>query len=226
MAAVLPFVYRGQRRWELAAGTIAYMLMFLCYDYRPWTENGTVKGTILASRFALPLLPVLAVMLADTAGRFVRGRGVVPAMTRTAFPLLVTAVGIIAFGVHPLMRRLEAEPYQVVHAIQTHSNPRVPAVINEKAAAKYLSAVYGPRVLMSRDMSVGELEVICRTEGGMQLILLDRDDSQLFRDDARANATFLDAAASRLLLSPAYDATHDGARLRIFDVGCSRSRSG
>src|SRR5205814_6295908 len=53
------FFYRGPRRAELVAATGLYVALFLTYGYDSIRENGVAKGVILASRFMIPIVPLL-----------------------------------------------------------------------------------------------------------------------------------------------------------------------
>lgn len=220
--AVLPFLYRGPRRQETLIAFVLYTLLFLFYDYQPWRENGPPKGTVLASRYVIPLLPLLAVTAADVFARWRQG-AVRPSRRarRALFLAGIAALSMGSFAIHPLFRRLESEPHEIVTALRTHAARQLPVVMNEKAAGKYLSPVYGPRLLIYRSAATPEtLSRICRERGGLRVVLLDRLDSEMFRQDSFENAKFLTDIERHLDLRGLYDQVHGAMRLRILAVGC------
>jgi hypothetical protein len=222
MAALLPFLYRGPRRAEMIVAFGGYALLFLFYDYRPWQENGIAKGTLLASRFFIPALPLLAVMAGHVLTRV---RHPLLERLRAAVPAAYVAVAVAMIVVHPLFRRLEAQPFGIVRELQRRTTAKTPIVINEKAIGKYLSPVYSERQLIWRDFATRELLLpICLKHGGLQIAFLDRSDSELFRADAEANDRFLLGPGRDVRATLSADQIiGDGIRLRVLETGCSAS---
>lgn len=225
LGAILPFVYRGPQRARVVSAFALYALLFLFYDYNAWRDNGPLKGTILTSRFIIAALPLLVLMAADVYPRLhSRLSSTLQRVVDRAIPVGYAALAVLAFAIHPLVRRLDQEPFSIVQAIQLTTASDIPVVINEKAAGKYLSPVYGERRLIGRSAAnTAQLAAICREFGGLQLLLLDRSDTEMFRRDAAENARFLSDIEHHLWVRSVYDRAHGTVfRLRIFDVsGCS-----
>lgn len=216
LGALLPLLYQGPRRTRVVAAFTAYTLLFLAFEYNAWRDNGLAKGTLLAARYMIPALPLLVVMAADVYPRLAS------AFSTNHFRaghVLVNAawaaVTILAFIIHPMVRRWDASQYSIATVVQTHTPSGVPVIFNEKAAGKYLSPVYASRIQVARSgTSAAELRGICRRYGGLALVLLDRTDTELFQSDARDNAEFLSAAASVVNLTEVHS-EHFGADLRL-----------
>lgn len=223
LGLVLPFLYRGPRRAEVLTAFGAYVLLFLLFDYNSARQNGPIKGLILTSRYMLPALPLLTLMAADAFPRLLeRLRPGWQGITRSAARSAAAGVLLLAFVIHPVVRRQDAEPRAVVQAVMTNTEPATPVITNHDATFKYLSPAYGPRQLILRDRIPPDTVPALLTQyGRLSLVLLDRTDSELFAKDAAENQSFLmevevrcgDGVTRRL------DETIGAAlRLRVFDL--------
>lgn len=217
LGAALPFLYRGPRRRAMQSATIVYLLLFLFYEYDSIRENGLVKGFVLATRYVVPAVPLLAFMAADVYPRWFSWLS----GTRYGGSMLRLAAGGIAgaaFLVHPLASRQEATPVAIVRDAYEHTSPTVPVITNPKATLKYLSPSYGPRRLILRSsLDSSSLRQFSAEFPGLDVVLLDRNDSEMFREDARENDEFLAFARQRCELSEVSETRPNSwARLRIF----------
>lgn len=221
---VLPFFYHGSRRAEMVTAVSLYALLFLFYGYDPIRENGLSKGLVLASRFFAPVLPVLALMAADVWPRWYAGiarRGGAAAAAARMLPR--TGAGLaagVAFLVHPLAFFQERVPLAVTTAIYAQTSASVPVITNSNATLKYLSPAYGPRTLILRyNLPPDSTASFARRFGHLQVVLLDRNDSQAYVEEARDNERFLAETRARCTLAPTHDERFGGwARLRVFEV--------
>jgi 4-amino-4-deoxy-L-arabinose transferase-like glycosyltransferase len=217
--ALLPFFYRGPRRIEALASFGAYVGLFLLYSYDPIRENGLSKGIILASRFMVPLLPVLALMAADVWPRIyarLAARSAAPA-NAARWSVCAAAVGV-AFLVHPLANRQERAPLEIVRDIYAHTTPAVPVITNSNATLKYLSPAYGPRKLILRYNVGPESTVALAKTQPLTVVLLSRRDSEAHRAETEENTKYVVAVSQRCSLRAASDRDFGWAQLRIFDV--------
>jgi 4-amino-4-deoxy-L-arabinose transferase-like glycosyltransferase len=229
--ALLPFLYRGERRAELVAATVAYVGLFLLYDYDGLRENGPVKGLVAMSRFMIPLAPVLAFMAADVWPRLHArltdgGRRLVGLGVRAA----VAAVVVVAIGVHAAAAGEERDPRRIVTAVYEHTEAGTPVITNPKGTLKYFSPSYGPRRLLLRDAVVPDsMPALESRFGPLAVVFLDRLDSDMFRTDARANDEFLAAISTRCTTRDAHAeryGTWASLRVvRVTDCGGSRQLS-
>jgi hypothetical protein len=222
--ALLPFFYRGPRRLELCAGIAAYFGLFVFYEYDAIRENGLVKGLVLASRYMIPTLPILAFMAADVVPRAVER--LFPAAVRapTALGRVATALVVIgAFVIHPLVRRQEIVPLELVRAIYDHTEPGVPVLTNTRATLKYLSPSYGPRtIIQSYGVRGDSIAALARRTGTLDLVLIDRSDGEMFKRDGPDNARLVADAQARCTVQRTDDRERGWARLRVIRLtGCS-----
>lgn len=224
--ALLPLLYRGERRAELVMAITLYVTLFLFYDYDSLRDHGLLKGTVLSSRFLIPALPLLAFMAADVWPRLVSSWPV--RLRRAALGgtrLLAFALVPAAFLVHMVGRRQEREPLAIVDGIYRHTRAETPVVINAAATLKYVSASYGPRrLILRRDLDAEMLPGMVERHGGLSVVLLSRSDGELFRQDADENRHFLTQLAARCALVPRHHATFAWAELRVMEVTHCSSR--
>lgn len=225
--ALLPFLYRGERRTEVVAAVLLYIATFMFFEYDSVRDNGTAKGVMLASRYMVPLLPLLALMAADVWPRLrarltERDQVVASKLARGA----AAAAVALAFAVHPLARRQETVPLAIVRGIYSNTSQSVPVITNSNATLKYLSPSYGPRLLVLRyDVNVDSVAAFARRFGKLSIALLDRSDSEMFRRESEGNARFLAEVRARCMLAEKYQAELGGwAHLRVFDLSGCRSR--
>jgi 4-amino-4-deoxy-L-arabinose transferase-like glycosyltransferase len=222
--ALLPFFYRGPRRAEVVTAVTLYVAVFLFYDYNSLRENGIVKGLILTSRYVVPAVPLLALMAADVYPRwFAR----VPNAVRTAFARLRLALfaglALVAFAIHPALRSRERAALAIVNVLHERTTPDVPVITNHLVTTKYFSAVYGRRRLILRSfINAADMPRLYHAYGKLNIVFLDRTDSELFREDAARNEAFLAQTRSRCAVQPVTEqALGPSNRLRQFEVsGC------
>lgn len=219
LGVALPFLYRGARRPEFVAAFALYVATFLFYEYDSTRENGFVKGLILVSRFLVPLLPVLAFMAADVYPRLLARIGAGHHVLRRAFAPAAIALTIVAFAIHPALRRLERDALGIVSAIQQGTEEGRPVLTNHHATLKYLSPVYGARRLILRSyITAPEATAFFKRYGGLDVVFLDRSDSDMFRADAEQNRAFLAELGKYCSLREVYRGEFAAARLAILNI--------
>jgi hypothetical protein len=217
LGAILPFLYRGPRRAEVVTALGMYVATFLFYDYDSVRENGMVRGILLASRFMLPALPLLAFMAADVFPRLFGSRA---RWLGAARVIGFVALAAVAFAIHPALQRQEQGAATIVADIQRATTEPIPVITNHHATLKYLSPIYGPRRLILRSsIDAGAVPAFLRNYGKLSLVFLDRTDTETFRQDAMQNDVFLGGLRQRCRVVPALESQHGPSlRLRVFDV--------
>lgn len=228
LGALLPVFYRGPRRGEVITAVALYMSLFLFYGYDPVRENGLAKGTILASRFIVPLLPILALMAADVWPRW-HAR----LLARVALPVNTLARAgaacavATAFLVHPLARQQEGVPLTIVRGIYSRTTADIPVITNSNATLKYLSPSYGPRKLILRyGLTADSTASFAKRFGTLSLVLLDRNDSEAYRSEERDNVRFLGEIRRQCAMRPTHDERiGTWAHLRVFEISSCAQRT-
>jgi hypothetical protein len=221
---LLPFFQRSEEKAEGTVAVLLYFALYASYGYDALRENGLVKGVLLTSRYAVPALPLLAVMAADVWPRAVAALGPRAVdVTRRLVPAVALGVAALGGSVQFAARGQEQVAAAIIEPLYENSDNALPLVINELALVKYVSPVYGIRQLLyKRDVDTVPVLRIAETESFV-IALLDRFDSEMFEADVASNQRFLD----KLIASCAVGELHDGnpaswSRLRIYRVSDCR----
>jgi 4-amino-4-deoxy-L-arabinose transferase-like glycosyltransferase len=218
--ALFPLFYRGPRRAEVLTAFGLYVGLFLAYDFDSLRENGLAKGLLLTSRFVVPMLPVMALMAADVLPRWLaRSPSRVQTIIMRALPLAIAGIVIMAFAIHPALARQDKDAASIVREIQAYTAGTTPAITNHLATLKYLSPAYGARRIVLRSyIQPSDVPRFTHKFGKLDLVFLDRTDSEMFRSDAAANTAFITATRSLCSVDSAFAATHTTGKLRVFHV--------
>jgi 4-amino-4-deoxy-L-arabinose transferase-like glycosyltransferase len=223
-ALLLPVLYRGEERASAVTAFVLYFGLYASYGYDALAENGLLKGALLTSRYAVPALPLLALMAADVWPRLVARLGErADRVARRLVPVAAVGVAVLGGGVQFAARAQEQVAANVIDPLYASSDPALPLVINELALVKYASPVYGLRqILYKRDVDTLSAVRIAATETFV-VALLDRFDSEMFEADVTSNQAFLD----KLIAGCSVGELHDGnpaswSRLRIYRVSDCR----
>lgn len=223
-AMLLPALYRGERRAEFGAAVVLYVGAHLLYGYDAISENGPGKGILLMARYAIPALPVLALMAAEVWPRLL---GALTARVAAARYLpMLGALGVILLPA-AVLRAADAQERaaRIIRvALYDYSAPDVPVAVNELAMVKYASPVYGRRTIVHRrDLDTLSVSAIGERYPAFTLALLDRNDSKMLRDDAVKNEEFLQRVADGCTVHLMHESEPaPWGRFRVFTIlSCS-----
>lgn len=196
----LALAYRGRRRPELLASVAVFAVFYLAFGYGA-LELGAAKRLVLGLRFYLPLLPLLAFAAAESAPRLWGGLCSAVSTRRRArletfaavalttwIACVVAASGLMQWAQHRWTSG-QAEMRQAIHALL---GPNDVIVTNLHATSKFLPW-YDSRFF---PVNRGNLDAVsaarlARRWGEFTIVLLDRSESEYWRNDARANAAFI-----------------------------------
>jgi hypothetical protein len=193
------FAYRGRRRPELVATVAIFFLVYLFQRYS-MVETGLPRRIVLALRYFLPLLPILAFAMAEVAPR--AWQRLLPTqperrrrVERRASQLLAAALAGLAgtmVAVHVALERWNATHARIVEALDHHAGLDSVLVTNLPATKKFLRELDRHYLtLESHGLRAGDLETAIERHGEIVIALLDRSDSEFFRDNARENAALI-----------------------------------
>jgi 4-amino-4-deoxy-L-arabinose transferase-like glycosyltransferase len=193
------FAYRGERRPEIVA-TIA--LCFLFYLFQPFSmlESSFAKRLVIALRYFVPLLPILAFAMSESVPRLWHSlAGRLP--TSVAAPLgaglasLYLASVVAASGlVHPVYDRWGDTQAAIQAAIHETTGPESILVTNWWATKKFTRELDRTYLPIDRDeIEPAEVEALAARHERVFVALLDRSDSDHWRGDALRNARFVEA---------------------------------
>jgi len=219
-ALLLPVLYRGERRAEFGAALVLYVGAHLLYGYDAISENGPGKGVLLMSRYAIPALPVIAVMAAEVWPRLLAALTSRVAAARFLPQLAVAYVVALPLFVLTAADSQERAGRIIRVALYDYSAPDVPVLVNELAMEKYASPVYGRRALLyRRDLDTLSVAAIGARHAAFTLALLDRNDSEMFRADAVKNEEFLQRLADGCTVHLMHESEPAAwGRFRVFTV--------
>lgn len=192
--------YRGRRRVEVR---ITVLLFFFFYLFQGFSMSASPleKRLILSLRYFIPLLPLLAFAAAEAAPRAWRallGRQR-PDRQRTLgraariglaswFVSLALGTGLVHWG-HAGWSQTQAE---IRSEIERHTLEAPVVITNWGATGKFIDLMRSPHIPMRRDSITRDgVESLLRRHGKVVLVLLDRADSEYWREDSRRNEAFL-----------------------------------
>jgi hypothetical protein len=215
--------YRGPRRPEVIATLWGFFLFFTSYEYGAF-ESGGLKRMVLAPRYFLPVVPLFVIAIADVAPRWYiwlqrRVTGL-RAGAKVAAGVWVAGVCIAAFAIHPAMSFRERGQREMIDVIYGTTGADALVITNVAGTRKLMTRIYGDRVTLDRtEVQTGDLARLKALHGSMQIVLLDRNDSGFFRNQADDNQQFIDRVRSRCEIALVHDRAHSGSdRLRIWNV--------
>ena len=208
--------YRGRRRPEVMLTVAIVFIFFSSWGFAGW-ESGGLKQLILGPRYFLPLVPTLVLAVAEVATRRSPNRG----STALAVSCALT-VAVAAFAVHPVMERWNRAQQEIADKLYAESAEDSAVITNELAMVKFynealgrrafsnratpeLMAIYNPAGLGGRSVLAEDVPAVLRHCGVASVALLDRSDTGLWLDDAKANQEFVDELAKVCSLESVID---------------------
>jgi hypothetical protein len=222
---VAGLLYRGRRRAEIVTTTALVAAFHLAYEYTA-VESGLAKRPILASRFFIPLLPILTLAMAEVVPR-VFGRVIerFPArrvlLSRAASGVSVawlvgTALAIVA--IHAVHHDWGEDQAVIRDAIYSNTDEGAVLVTDVGSTNKFIDKIYGDRFPMEpRDMRKEHIAALLARPGHFYIVMLDRSDSAYWRRVAQKNADFVYGFKPTPVLEVDLQATPTD-RLRIWKV--------
>lgn len=216
--------YRGRRRPEVVATVLLFLAFYLAQPFG-MKESGFAKRLVLGLRYFDPLLPLLALAMAESLPRqlsawlaHMRDRASFERLAAAAILLWVMGSLAAALAVHPALGRWGAGQDVIRTRIDEHVPSDAVLVTNGTAIRKFIDDLARPYVTLRRDeVSEDVAAELNRRHGGYMVAFLDRSDSDYWRKDAERNADFV---SRRDLGEPLVDVRVSATdRLRIWRVG-------
>lgn len=222
---VLSLLYRGDRRPEIV-GTIVSFFVFFVFQRFSTVETSLQNRIVLALRYFLPLLPLMVFAMAESGPRLwnalqQRLEPTARDRTRRLAAVIVAGwlvgLGLASFGVHWFLHSRSARLAEMRETIVSHVEGRV-IVTNWSGTGKFLPDLdleYAP--LDRRQVEPAVLVSLAKRYDGLLIVLLDRTDSEWFRNETAVNATYIDRVEPEpeLLLDRRFSPTE---RLRIWQM--------
>jgi 4-amino-4-deoxy-L-arabinose transferase-like glycosyltransferase len=224
---VFAVAYRGRRRPEVVA---AFLLFFAVYLAQEYSMQGwpLLKRMVLALRYFIPILPLVAFATAESFPRLWRrmlerrprdARTGLERIGRGALIAGLAGLGVASVAVHPVFASWASTQAEIRDDIR-HTVPLEDVfVTNWLGTRKFFSELDQKFKPIDRDrIEPSEVAGLVERYGRVYLVFLDRTDSDLWLHDAQATAVFVSALgpAPDLLLDRQVSPTD---RLRIWRIG-------
>jgi len=188
------------------------LALFINYNYNG-AASGGLKQWVLSLRFLIPLSPIVAFAMANTASRVYRvlvwrlHEDQRPAFRRFAQGVAALWVaGIILVGVFVNWRsQLWSHQHEeLVETIYANTDPAQPIMADQPATVKFLNELYGPRLLVNLDLSASSEEPreqmlrLLRRYKTVQVVMFGRDETDYWLSKSKEDLAFMAAVSEQL----------------------------
>jgi hypothetical protein len=226
--------YRGKRWVELIATVVAYVGMFVDYNYNG-ASSGGLKQWMLSLRFLIPLTPILAFAMAHTCTPWYQAlvrslrperRLILQRAARAAVAIWVIGIVVAGLLVNWRSQLWSKLHEQLVNAVYANTDPAHPIMADQPATVKFLNELHGQRMLVNLDLGNESndvrryqlLRLLDRNEM-VQIVLFGRDDSDYWLNKSKDDEAFVKAISQQLHATLKLQQRFPGLGvLRIWDV--------
>lgn len=203
--------YRGLRAPEVMATVAIFVLFYSAYDYSG-EVSGLAKRLILGPRFFIPLLPVIAFAMAESAPRVFGNVASRPLVNKWLKPVVLLASTAAVLVVSLAFSSWTASQGALQAAITRHVPAGSSVVTNPAATEKFISELQGYSAVADyRGMTPAQAASL---HGGY-LVFVQRSDSNYWIDDTQRTDSFMTAIPTEVILDEQVSTTD---RLRILRV--------
>jgi hypothetical protein len=191
-------LYRGRRRPEIV-GTILLIFFFFLFQHYSTQATSFLKRLVLALRYFIPLLPVLAFAMSEAvpstlaalrargggARRFALGLG-------TASLVWLAGIGIAGAAVHPVFTAWSATQAEIKRIIGATLPADRPYVTNWMATRKFIDLFAQQYLRIDRDgVTPRQIQLLTKKYGELYIVLASRNDSAHWLQDGERSEEFL-----------------------------------
>jgi hypothetical protein len=210
---IFTLFYRGQRWIELVVTVVAYVGIFVDWNYNG-AASGGLKQWMLSLRFLIPVVPIVAFAMADTGSRWYQAiaRSLSPEsrltwrrVSKGAVAVWVAGIVVVGLAVNwrsELWSKLHEDVAQAVYA---NTDPAQPIMADLPATVKFLNELHGPRMLVDLDLGSASDQVrrsqllrLLERNRTVQIVLFDRDDSQYWLLKSKDDQAFIASISQQL----------------------------
>lgn len=216
-------LYKGRRRPEILA-TFAIFLFFYLFQKYSTIETGLPRRIVLGLRYFLPLLPLMAFTMAESAPRlwqrWIAPRGPrVRRLASGAVAVWLVGVGVATAAVHPFFAIWSATQAELREEIDRVVPDDAVLVTNYPGTKKLVRQLDRRYVFVKVEQTSAEdVAALLERHGEVYLVLLDRTDSAWWRGRGQLYREFLEAIG--LESEPESDLRPTATdRLRIWRIG-------
>jgi hypothetical protein len=210
---VFALCYRGKRWIELILTVVAYVGIFVDWNYNG-AASGGLKQWMLSLRFLIPVVPIVAFAMADTCPRWYRAiaRSLSPESRSTwrrvskgAVAVWVAGIAVVGFAVNWRSELWSKLHQDVVEAVYANTNPAQPIMADLPATVKFLNELHGQRMLVDLDLGSAsnlvrrsQLLRLLERNRIVQIVLFDRDDSEYWLNKSKDDEAFIASISQQL----------------------------
>jgi hypothetical protein len=205
-------LYRGKFRTAIVATVVLSVVFFSLYSYSG-TDSGLLRALVLGPRFLIPLVPLLALAVAEVVRRRITSKR----WHRVIELGVLVAAAVVTSVVHPALHALAGGQAMLVRRLYAATSPDAVLITEPGATFKYLNGLYGPRTLVDKLKVPPDQLGTLLGKGPVQLVFVDRDDSPYWRMMAESNAEYQAEVQKRCELRVRAEWAGD-ERLRVLDV--------
>ena len=186
--------YRGRRAIELRITVVLEFCFYTAYGYSG-LQSGFAKSLILGLRFFIPLLPILALAMAEAIPRWWSSLeprlGVARAQRMAGIGTLTWLIGlaVASTSVHVYLYNWSEDHARVWNGIDAHVDKEAVMVCNLEGIEKYFNRFeyhYEPVDMLYSD--IDDIRGVLDRYAEFYLVLLDRSDSAFWREKSVENA--------------------------------------
>lgn len=194
---LLGLAYKGPRRPEVVGTLALYIVFYTVYSYSG-QGSGLLKRLVLGPRFFMPLLPLLAFAMAESVPRLWSGlrerlpERLAPVLARVVVCGWLVGIAGAVVAVQWVHSDWGSKQAEIRRAIYDNTPEDAVLVVNGASAMKFIDYIYGTRLPIHRGLLDARTIALLRTkQSEFYLVLLDRTDSALRRQEVHDNARFL-----------------------------------
>lgn len=205
--------YRGKRAVELIATIFIFASVYVVYDYNG-NASGGLKQWVLAMRFMIPMIPLVAFAMAHTCTRWYRsvsnslqpeGKRLWRYVSRGTAAVWVTGILLVTFVVNWRSYLWSSAYEEVVKTVYDNTDPAQPIMADEPATIKFLNELNGQRMLVDLDLGNAGIQMrryellrLLDRYKTVQLVLFSRDDSDYWVNKAKDDQAFIAGISEQL----------------------------
>jgi len=210
---IFALFYRGKRWIELVLTLVAYVGIFVDWNYNG-ASSGGLKQWMLSLRFLIPVVPIVAFAMAHTCPRWYQAitrslsaesRSTWQRVSRGAVAVWVAGIVIVGLLVNWRSQLWSALHADVAQAVYANTDPAQPIMADQPATVKFLNELHGERMLVDLDLGNVSDEVrrsqllrLLDRNNAVQIVLFNRDDSDYWLNKSKDDDAFI-ASISRQL---------------------------
>ncbi|MDR9364411.1 MAG: hypothetical protein RI575_03655 [Balneolaceae bacterium] len=202
-------LYKGKRRYEVISTVYIFFIFYLVYN-SGYETSGFLKSLALGPRFFIPLLPIMALAMAESVPRLFNP--IFLKFKRRQFilrgGLLLITSGIILTNV--LLHEWAEVHENIQEKIEEHVPENSAVITNFQATLKYVSELQGyPARVNFFELTPEEAEQI----GDAYIIFVQRSESTYWRETAGSENRFLECIPTEPVFNQEY---LDNYHLKIY----------